>query len=96
MALVQQGTITADGTTTGIIFKGGQLYLHINGTFGSGTVTVHISYDDGATYIPASVDGTYTSSAIRSIELPDCRVRLVMAGSTSPSITYAMAVRSPV
>lgn len=96
MALIQQGTITANGSTAGIVFKGGDLYLHLDGNFGGGTVTVHISYDNGVTYIPVSVDGAYTSSAIRSIELPDCVVRTTTTGATSPSIKYAMAIRSPV
>lgn len=96
--LINTGTITANGNYGQSVFKGGELFLHLDGTFGSSTVTLQISYDSGATYIPVSAAnaGAFTASAINRVILPDCVVRLVVTDSTSPSIKYALAVRAPV
>ncbi len=91
--LLATGTITSNGKTAATSFRGGGLFIHLNGTFGGGTVTVELSYDTGTTWIPVSADAVYTSSVIRTVNLPDCWVRLDMSGATSPTVRWAISER---
>jgi len=95
--LIEQGTISADGQTTGKLFPGGTLFMAVSGSLGGGTLKAQASYDNGTTYIDL-IDTTNTSLALGtvSINLPDCLVRLSLSGATAPSITYAMSRRAAV
>jgi hypothetical protein len=57
-----------------------------SGTFGSGTVTLHISPDDGVTFVPLAASAL---TAAGSVTLPfrATAIRAVLAGATSPSLS---------
>jgi len=100
MAKLLSQTLAADGSTNAIVWKGsGKGTVIFYGTFGSGTITGHVSSDSGTTYVPLK-DTTLTAIStnaaamfnfeINGNEAPkasDIRVRFTLASSTSPSLT---------
>lgn len=83
---------TADGQTTAIDWPGGRGVFVAWGTFGSGTVKLQQSPDAGTTYIDVDRSGdtyvTFTVNGQGGFELPPCKLRTSLSGSTAP-ILYA-------
>lgn len=84
------GTFAADGTTVvtvaGYVSTGTANTLYINGTFGSGTITLEAS-PDGTTWI--SIPGqSWTAAAVANIQFRYAKLRIVLTGSTSPAINW--------
>lgn len=88
------GTFTANGNSAAMTFQGGKLYVGATGTYGGGTLNLYASFDDGATYVKVP-NSSLTAELMYIAELPDCRVRLVLTGATSPSISYFLARQTP-
>jgi hypothetical protein len=82
---INLGTITADGSTTGVFWAGGKGTLVLTGTFGSGTVKLGVSAD-GTNYALIRADDGFTAAGSANVELAPCWVRLTTTGSTTPSI----------
>ncbi|RZN09655.1 hypothetical protein CWO91_16640 [Bradyrhizobium genosp. SA-3] len=84
-------TITGNGSTSGVVWPGGRGVFTAFGTFGSGTIKLQVSYDDGTTWMDVDRSGdtycTFTSNGSGGFELPKCQVRANTAGSTTPSVT---------
>lgn len=91
MSLIGKGTFSADGNGSSIAHDGGDVFVGLSGSFGSGTVTLEVSDDNGLTYYPI-VDSEKTAADGYIADLPnECLIRMSLSGSTSPSITWTMA-----
>lgn len=88
------GTLSANGDSTTMHFVGGNLYFGGTGTFGGGNVTLYASFDEGTTFIIIP-NSTFTTAGVFSATLPDCRVKLTLAGATSPSLYWVLAQQKP-
>ena len=87
-----KGTVIEDGTVT--VTGRGRCYVKLDGSFGSGTVTLQ---DDAtgsfATITDSATDLTFTADGSRILDYPDSvtvKVRASMSGSTSPSLSLAI------
>jgi len=98
MSLLGKGSFAANGDSSAIVVKADaeqDLQIGLSGTFGSGTVTVHVSDDNGVTYSP-SVDSACTAADRFNFAVTDdCVVKLVLTGATSPSINWSISRRQP-
>jgi hypothetical protein len=80
----------ADGNSGTFKSKGGFVTLLANGTFGSGTLTVQASPDDGTTWI--STIATMTAAGVINFLAGDgVLYRLNLSGSTAPSLNAWVA-----
>lgn len=88
MANVYRDTqsLTADGQTTGTPHPGGSAAFYGVGTFGSGTLTMEVSFDGGTTWVDV-LDSAMTADDVYAFVLPPCLVRGDLSGATNPSIT---------
>ena len=92
----QTQTLTADGDTTEFDWPGGTGSMSGQGTFSSGTLTLRFSLDGGTTYNDVT-DGTDTASLTASgvvgfeVNFP-CKMKLTLAGATTPDIDTAVAL----
>ena len=85
------GVLTADGQTE-VHICSGATHLSVDGTFGSGTITVQkrvedswfTLYDNGTAITFTAADDAALGMAIGD------PLRLSLAGSTSPSITWSL------
>lgn len=89
--------LTADGQTatlSAISWKGGRGVFTAWGTFGSGTIKLQQSPDDGTTWIDVDRSGdtyvTFTSNGEGGFELSACLLRVSLTGSTAPRINAAV------
>lgn len=90
--LIEQGTLTANGSGTPAHVSGGNVTVACSGTFGSGTMTAEISLDGGTTFVTLGTDATKTSNAaFNLVNLPDCYIRWTLTGATTPSIKWAIS-----
>lgn len=79
-----QTTLTADGNTTSVFHRGGQVVFEASGTFGSGTMTPQFKPDGGSTFYP--VGTALTAAGVSSVNLTAGSLRFALTGSTGPSI----------
>ncbi|SFH96573.1 hypothetical protein [Planctomicrobium piriforme] len=80
---------TADGNSTAFDWPGGVGVMIANSTFGSGTVKLQMSPDDPTGTPTNWVDVTsisMTAAGTVRFELPPCKVRCVLSGSTAASL----------
>ena len=59
-----------------------------SGTFGSGTVTFNLSYDNGVTLFPLNQDGTSTAAALTAVGVVNLRCA-GMSNNNAPVKIYA-------
>lgn len=89
-------TFTVDGNFD-VVSINGRTWIHLDGTFGGGTVAVNIR-DDSGNWKPFRVSGTaltYTAAADDFIDFPgEVAIRLALSGSTGASI-YAQLRSEP-
>ena len=85
--------LTADGNSTVTIAqgRGGQYYLDVHGTFGSGSLAVQISHDGGENFYPITTavgtDLAVTADYNAVVTVPGrSQIKFVLTGSTSPDI----------
>lgn len=88
------GVLSANGDSSTIHFAGGVLYFGGTGTFGGGTATLYASFDNGSTYIVVP-NSAFTTAGVFSATLPDCVVKLTLAGATSPAFYWVLAQQKP-
>lgn len=90
----QFATLLADGQTAAIGWLGGRGVFTAQGTFGSGTIKLQCSHDDGATWVDVDRSGdtfvTFTANGQGGFELPKCSLRASLSGSTNPAIKAAV------
>ncbi len=84
-------TFTADGNSPEYRVHGGELHVHVSGTFGSGTVKIQFVADNG---VYKDIAGAaWTAAADELIDLGNQQsytVRAVLSGSTAPSLFLNM------
>lgn len=80
-------TLSADGSTPSYPWVGGLGTFAVAGTFGSGTVKLQASLDNGTTWIDVGTDVTFTATGMANFHLPVCHVRVNLSGATSPNIS---------
>jgi hypothetical protein len=89
-AAVKFATQTANGSSASIAWPGGRGVFSAWGTWGSGTLTLQQSPDDGTTWINVDRTGdtyvTFTGNGEGGFELGECLLRVTTTGSTTPSI----------
>ena len=82
-------TLAADGSSA-VLDWDGRFVGHFSayGTFGGGTASLQYSTDGGSNY--RDVDSTnlaFTADGQGNFELPKCKLKVVLAGATSPSLS---------
>ena len=91
--------LTADGQTAAanvVSWPGGQGVFVAYGTFGSGTVKLQWSPDDGTTWIDAGAAPlTLTAAGYGPFTIPKSQLRVSLTGSTAPSIKSGVAHATP-
>jgi len=91
----QTYNLTADGSTAAFAVEG-LITIAATGTFGSGTLTVELSFDDttwfAATYESGASAALSADGAVNIYTGP-CSMRCTLAGATTPDIdiTYVAA-----
>ena len=78
--------VTADGNSTALDWPGGVGQMVVEGTFGSGTVKLQMSPDDGTTWVAIGGDATVTADAVVNFDLNGCDIRLNLSGSTGANL----------
>ena len=87
------GPITVDSTSASFPIIAGWNEFAASGSFGSGTLSLQRSTDGGTTWIPigaASNLAQLTASGTIGFLCASGLVRVVMLGSTSPSVVYSV------
>ncbi len=87
---VDEFTLSADGNTDTIRWRGGKGTFGAQGTFGGGTVKLQMSMDSGTTWIEADQSGTeatFTSNGFYNFEFAEgVLLRANLAGATAPDL----------
>lgn len=87
------GTFSVDGDSNTVTCTTGIVMVALDGTWGSGTVTLYYRHPD-TTYKAVRVSGTaqtWTADATTNIDMSGSTVyRLTLAGATAPSLDYWM------
>jgi hypothetical protein len=94
MANLVSQTLAADGSTAVVDWGGGSsagYYLASGATFGSGTLSLQVSFDGGTTYVAAGSAYNLTAAGLVRFILPECKLRVTLSGATSPSIPIIIA-----
>ena len=77
---------TVDGQSATLTGHGGTGNVEVDGTFGSGTLTLQYSVDGGTTWLTVSAAPTFTANGTANFSLPPCDIRTDLSGSTSPDL----------
>lgn len=90
-------TLTSNSTSTPVTLQKGRNYIFCSGTFGSGTLTPQVSFD-GTNYAPLKLSQdsyvsslAFTSAGCVMLALPECKLRWVLSGATSPSVVVQVS-----
>lgn len=87
-------TLTADGAASSVAWQGGEGTLIAYGTFGSGTVALQFSPDNGNTWIDAGV--SLTADGHGAFDLPaGVSLRANLSGASSPSVNVSIRENPP-
>lgn len=67
-------------------------FLHLNGTFGGGTVTVSFrGYGSTGAWLPINDGGTFTADADKQLWFPrKTTVKVTLSGATTPTINWSL------
>ena len=84
-------TLSANGDTTIVSWGGGEGFYSASGTCGSGTTTLYASFDGGTTYISCGTEGQLTANGVVRFTLPECKLKVTLSGSSSPSLAVIVA-----
>lgn len=91
--MAQTFNLTADGSTTALPVYG-NFTVAAFGTWGSGSLVIQASFDDGTTWIDLTdANGnvvTLTSNTARNVEVGFAKVRVTLSGATSPDLDIVM------
>ena len=92
MAVINNGSLSADGSSADQQWRGGTGFVTASGTFGGGTLELELSLNGGSTYVGAGTGGQLTSAGSFVFELPDdALIRVTLSGSTGPSLEYTIS-----
>ena len=87
--MAQSYNLTADGSTAALPTTS-TVNVAAFGTFGSGTLTIQASYDNGTTWFAlkdsAGAAGSFTADGALNVEVGEANLRFTLAGATSPNI----------
>lgn len=83
----------ADGNSEVFDWPGGVGIVVGAGTFDSGTLSVQFSPNNGTTWVAS--EATLTANGRSRFELPPCKIRLNLTGSTSPDLNAWIAKVTP-
>ena len=86
--LTPKVTLTSNGDTGVVDFRGGEAFYMASGTWGSGTTALMVY--DGTSYISAGVDGILSSDGMVRFTLPACLLKVTLSGATTPSLTISI------
>jgi hypothetical protein len=78
--------VDADGNSSSFSWPGGVGQMVVGGTFGSGTVKLQMSPDDGTTWVAIGGDSTVTTDAVVNFDLNSCDIRLNLSGSSGADL----------
>lgn len=98
MSLLGKGLFSANGDSAAVVVKADEmqdLQIGLSGIFGSGTVTAHVSDDNGVTYSPSADSARTSADRFNFAVTDDCLVKLVLTGATSPAINWSISRRQP-
>lgn len=91
--MANSGTFSADGyaypDAKGYHSTGALNTLYLSGTWGSGTVTVEASPDDGTTWV-AVPDLSFTANSVKNLVFRFTKIRLKLNGATNPTLAWAL------
>lgn len=84
-------TLTENDTASAAKWQGGEGFVSVYGTFGSATVNIQVSLDDGTIFfVPdtgAPPDGVaFTADGLVKFDLPPCQIKPVASGGTSQDV----------
>lgn len=86
--------LTADGNVPSASpwydHGGGRVTYAAQGTFGSGTVALQFSLDDGSTWSSVGSAANLTAAGVAGAEIPPCLIRVNLSGSTSPNLNVVI------
>jgi len=77
--------VAADGNSSVYVWRGGKGTLVGAGTFGSGTLSVQVSLDNGTTWVGLA-SATMTAASAITFEVHRCQMRFNLAGATGPTL----------
>jgi len=95
MSRTKSGTLTANGSSSIHVVATNQevlngAFLHLDGTFGGGTVQVEFYGADDTWHDLA--EGSFTSTASEQLIIANgIKIRLTLSGATSPSLYYQIS-----
>ena len=78
--------VTTNSSSDSVNWPGGVGQMVVEGTFGSGTVKLQMSPDDGTTWVAIGGDATVTADAVVNFDLNSCDIRLNLSGSTGANL----------
>lgn len=88
-------SLAADGSTSELQWPGGPGTAAVFGSFGGGTFTTEVSYDEGATFFEVGTDTTFTANGHGNFNLPsDVLLRITASSSTTPDVTAEIRPRA--
>lgn len=90
-------TLTADGTTSELVWSGGDGTLSATGTFGGGTVTLQVLPEGTDEWITATDSANaplaLSASGLISFSVGESKLRCVLTGATSPDLDVSIQSR---
>jgi hypothetical protein len=78
--------VSSNGNSSALDWPGGIGQMIVSGTFGSGTVKLQVSPDDGTTWVDVGGDAEVTAAAVVNFSLNSCDIRLNLSGSSGASL----------
>lgn len=87
-------TLTTNTSTSELSAHNGAIWLHLSGTFGSGTATLEYKLPGTSTWV-AYEGGAFTVGPVnRVVSAPaESPVRVTLSGATNPSLTVHLQAR---
>ena len=81
-------TLSADGATSAVKWRGGDGNVEVSGTFGGGTATVQKSTDGGTTWKDMDTTNlSFTETTFKTFRANDGdKLRVNLSGSTTPTL----------
>lgn len=78
---------TIDGDSAVMYWPGGLGNFSAAGTFGSGTVTLKFSKDQGVTWLDVGAYTSLSAAGSGNFQLPACQLKATLSGSTEASVS---------
>lgn len=81
--------LTDNGSTTAVMWHGGEIQVCATGTFGTGTVVLEYSYDEGTTWATVG-SGSLTANGTFVEKVAPGPVRATLSGASGPDINVEL------